>query len=201
VRPRLGLAFALAVPLLPLGNVSVALALVYAVLAVAWLTLFAREPQGGLLPAAGPLLGAVGALGLAPLGALALRSPLRRAAAASASVLLAVTVARIRGAPLPLTEASPPRDLHLAGSESATAVSSVLVEALVAHPALLVTAAALGAAAALLPYCSRRGPWGLAAWGSATLAATLLGAPQIAAAPLVLAVWATCAVGATRSWT
>jgi eukaryotic-like serine/threonine-protein kinase len=201
VRPRLGLAFALAVPILPLGNVALALALVYAVLAAAWFLLFAREPAGGLLPAAGPLLGAAGALGLAPLGALVLRSPERRAGAVGAAVLLTVAVAGIRGTPLPLTGASPPRDLHLAGSESPSAVGSVLVDALAAHTPLLVAAAALAAAAALLPYATRRGAWGLAAWGSATLAAALLGAPEIAAAPLVLAVWATCAVGVTRSWT
>ena len=201
LRPRLGLAVALAVPLLPLGNISLALALVYAALAAGWFALFAREAHGGLLAAAGPLLGAVGALGLAPLGTLGLRSPVRRAATAAGAVLLAVAVAGVRATPLPLTGAQPPADLRLAGSESPGAVASVLVEALLGHPALLIAVGVLAGGAALLPYAVRRGPWALAAWGATVLAATLLPAPELAAAPLVLAVWATCAVGALRSWT
>jgi hypothetical protein len=193
LRPRLGLALALAVPILPLGNVSLALALLYGALAAGWFALFAREARGGLLAAAGPLLGTVGALGLAPLGSVGLRSPVRRAAAAGAAVLLGVTVAGIRAAPLPLTDGPPPRDLNLAGSESPGAVASVLLDALVTRPALLIAAAALAAAAALLPYAARRGPWALAAWGGAVLAATLLPAPDITATPLIVAIWATCA--------
>ena len=193
LRPRLGLALALAVPILPLGNVSLALALLYGALATGWFALFAREARGGLLAAAGPLLGTVGALGLAPLGSVALGSPIRRAATAGAAVLLGVTVAGIRAAPLPLTDGTPPRDLHLAGSESPSAAASVLLDALLARPALLVAAAALAGAAALLPYAARRGPWGLAGWGAGVLAATLLPAPEIAAMPLIVSVWATCA--------
>jgi hypothetical protein len=194
--PRLGLAVALAVPVLPLGNASLGLAVVYSVLAAAWLALFAREAHGGLLAAVGPPLGVVGALGLAPLGALLLRSPVRRAAAAGGAVLLAAAVAAIRAAPLPLTGAEPPRQLGLVGSESPEAVASVLVEVISSNRALLLAAAALAAAAAALPYAARRGPWAVAAWGAAALAATLLPAPELAAAPIVLAVWFTCAVGA-----
>ena len=201
VRPRIGLAVTLAVPLLPLGNVSLALALVYAGIAAAWFALFAREAHGGVLAAAGPLLGAVGALGLAPLGTLGLASPLRRAAAAGAAVLLTLAVAGIRNAPLPLTGSAAPQDLDLAGSESPSAVASTLGDALAANPGLLVAAAVLAAAAAALPYAARRGPWSLAAWGTVVLGATLLPAPDLAAAPLVLAVWATCAVLTLRSWT
>jgi hypothetical protein len=201
VRPTLGLAVALAVPLLPLGNISLALALVYAALAAGWLALFAREAHGGLLAAAGPLLGSVGALGLAPLMTLGLQSPARRAATAAGAVLAAVAVAGITGAPLPLSGQPPPHDLNLAGSDSPGAVASVLAEAVLGRPALLIAAGVLAAAAALLPYAARRGPWALAAWGATVLAAALLPAPELAAAPLVLAVWATCALGALRSWT
>ena len=196
VSPRLGLAVALAVPVLPLGNVSLGLALAYSVVAAGWLALFAREAHGGLLAAVGAPLGAVGALGLAPLGALLLRSPVRRAAAAGGAVLLAAAVAAVRAAPLPMTGAAPPRELGLAGSESAGAVASVLVEVLTANRPLLLAAAALAAAAAALPYAARRGPWAVAAWGAAALAATLLPAPELAAVPIVLAVWLTCAVAA-----
>ena len=201
LRPRAGLAVALAAPILPLGNVSLALAVVYGAIAAAWFALFVRESQRALLVAAAPLLGAAGALCLAPLGALLLRSPLRRAATAGAAVLLAVAVAGIRGTPLPLTGDAPPTEVRLAGSESASAVASVLLDALAEHSALLLTAGALAAAAALLPEAARRGAWGLAAWGAALLAATLLPTAELAAAPVVLGVWATCGVLTLRSWT
>ena len=74
VRERLGLAVALAVPVLPLGNVSLGLAVVYAALAAAWLALSWREPRGGLLFALGPMLAPLAALGLVPLAASGLRS-------------------------------------------------------------------------------------------------------------------------------
>src|SRR6266516_4132139 len=67
VRPRLGLALALAVPVLPLGNVS------------AWLALSWRAPREGLFLALGPLLAPLSALGLLPLAALGVRSRSRRA--------------------------------------------------------------------------------------------------------------------------
>jgi hypothetical protein len=54
LRPRLGLAFALAVPVLPLGNVSSGLALLYAALACAWLALSWRVAAAGPLPRARP---------------------------------------------------------------------------------------------------------------------------------------------------
>ena len=75
VRPRLGLAFALAVPVLPLGNISSGLALVYAAVACAWLALSWRAPRQGLFFALGPLLAPLLALGLLPLAAQANRSP------------------------------------------------------------------------------------------------------------------------------
>src|SRR5919204_162534 len=80
LRPRVGLAFALAVPILPLGNVSFGLAALWTGLAAGWLALSAGEARSGLLFAAGPLLPPVGALGLLPLLALRLRSPVRRVA-------------------------------------------------------------------------------------------------------------------------
>ena len=78
LRPRLGLAVALAVPVLPLGNISLGLSILYAVLAVGWLVLCWREPRGGLLFVLGPLLAPIAALGLLPLAAARTRSaPLR----------------------------------------------------------------------------------------------------------------------------
>jgi hypothetical protein len=65
--PRLGLAFALAVPILPLGNISLGLAIVYSVLAAGWLALFWPRPRTALLFVAGPLLAPLGLLALIPL--------------------------------------------------------------------------------------------------------------------------------------
>src|SRR5581483_7302615 len=56
VTPRLGLAFALAVPVLPLGNVSLGLAIVYGIAACGWFALFWSRPRTALLFVAGPLL-------------------------------------------------------------------------------------------------------------------------------------------------
>jgi hypothetical protein len=193
-RPRVGLAFALAVPVLPLGNVSLALAAVYGVLAAIWLALFAREPRGGLLAAAGPVLAPFAALGLLPLAVAGLRSPFRRAAAAAGAVLVAGLVAGLRGAALPFTGEPPPSTLGIERSESVGAVAGSLLDALSAHPALALEAGALAAAAALLPYARARGSWAIAIFGAAFLAATLLPAPGVAPGPFVAAVWITCTV-------
>ncbi|MEX2212438.1 MAG: serine/threonine-protein kinase [Gaiellaceae bacterium] len=191
-KPRLGLALALAAPLLPLGNLSLGLALLYAGVAAAWLGLFWREPQGGVLPALGPLLGPVGALALAPVAVLRLGSPLRRALAAAAMVLAAAIAAGLRRSPLPLTGDSPPLGLGIAGSDAPGAVADAFSTALVAQPGIAVAATALAAGAALLPYARDRGAWGVCGLGAALMAALLLGSPAIAALPVVAATWAIC---------
>ena len=48
--PRAGLALALALPVLPLGNVALALALVYAALALLWFVVYLREPERRCCP-------------------------------------------------------------------------------------------------------------------------------------------------------
>src|SRR5919109_1176535 len=103
VRPRIGLAFALAVPLFPLGNLSLGLALLWAGLALGWLALTAREPRSGLLFAAGPLLAPLAALGFLPLlAARTVRSPVRRFAHTFAAVLAGAVTAGSPGDDLPL---------------------------------------------------------------------------------------------------
>jgi hypothetical protein len=194
VRPRLGLAFALAVPVLPLGNVSSGLALVYAALACAWLALSWRTPRQGLFLALGPLLAPLLALGLLPLAAQAVRNPLRRALQVVTAVLLAAVVAGLRHVPLPFTGATPPKGLGIAGSTDAAAVAEALVRFLQAHPALVLEAVVLAAAAVAIPHVRERGLWWIAGLGAALIAAALLPAPAVAAAPLVLAAWLTCAV-------
>jgi hypothetical protein len=198
VRERLGLAAALAVPLFPLGNISLGLAIVYAAVAVVGLALAWREPRAGLFVALGPLLASLAALGLLPLAAQTLRSPLRRAAATAAAVLLSAIVAGIRHASLPFTGASPPLGLGVAGSDSPGAVVSGLWHALATHPTLGIEALVLAGAAVSIPLVRRFGLWGVAGLGATLLAATVLPSGSIASLPLALCVWITCGVLALR---
>ena len=196
---RLGFAFALAVPVFPLGNISSGLALAYGALACAWLALSWRSPRDGLFLVLGPLLAPASALGLLPLAGQGVRSLPRRALQVGAAVLLAAIVAGLRHAPLPFTGAAPPKGLGIAGSEDPLAVGAAFWQALLAHPVLLVEAAVLAAAAAALPFARERGPWGIAALGAGLIALTLLPAPAVAAAPIVVAAWATCSVLALKT--
>jgi hypothetical protein len=199
VRERLGLAVALAVPVLPLGNVSVGLAVLYALLAAAWLALSWREPRGGLLFVLGPLLAPLAALGLVPLAASGLRSAPRRAAQAAAAVLLAALVAGLRGVSLPFTGEPAPLGLGVAGAGDPLDVAGSLARAAAAHPALLVVAGAFAALAAALPFARAYGRWGAAAVGAAMLLLTVPVVPTAAIAPLVAAAWATATLLAVRA--
>ena len=198
LRERLGLAATLAVPLFPLGNVSVGLAVVYAGLAVFGLALAWREPRAGLFVALGPLLAPIAALGLLPLAAQGLRSPLRRAVATGSAVLLAAVVAGIRHVALPFDGASAPLGLGLAGSGSPGAVASELWRALAAQPTLGLEALVLAGAAAAIPLVRRLGLWGVAGLGAVLLAAAVLPSASVASLPLALCVWITCAALSLR---
>ena len=198
-RERIGLAVALAVPVLPLGNVSLGLALLYAAVAVVWLAAAWREPRTGLLAALGPLLGPLSALGLLPLTATSVRSPLRRAVQTATAVLLAALAAGFRHAPLPFTGAAPPRGLGVAGANDPLDVAGSLLRALGDHPALLIEASALALVTALLPYARARGRWGAAGLAGLLLAGTVLAVPSASALPLVLAAWLTWAALTLRS--
>jgi eukaryotic-like serine/threonine-protein kinase len=197
VDARLGLAFALAVPVLPLGNIALGAAVLYAVIALGLLATMWREPERGLLFSLGPFLAPIAGLGLFPLAALAVRSPARRAVQASAAVLAAGIVAGIRGSPLPFDGASAP-DLGIAASGDPFTVVSALWGALLSRPALAVETIVFGAVAVLLPLARTRGLWAIAGLGAGFLAAALLLAPGVAAASLVVAVWATCLAVAVR---
>lgn len=192
VRPRLGLACALAVPVLPLGNIALALALLYVVVAAAVFVASFREPESGLVAVVGPLLAVVSGLALLPLAALGIRSPARRALQVALAVLAAGIVAGVRRSPLPLDGRSAPRGLGLAGSRSVSDTASVLWHALLSRPSLAVAALVLALAAAVLPFVRVRGLWPTAMLGAAMLAALLLPVPDVAAVPLVVSVWATC---------
>jgi hypothetical protein len=199
LRPRLGLAVALAVPVFPLGNISLGLALLYAGFAAAWIVLCWSEPRGALLFALGPVLAPLAALGLLPLAASGLRAGPRRAAQAALAVLVAGIVAAVRGAALPFTGARPPLGIGVAGSTSPLDVAGTLMRAAAAHPALLIEAAAFAAIAFALPHAQARGRWGAAALGAAMVVATLLAVPAAQAVPLVAAAWLTAAILAVRA--
>jgi hypothetical protein len=198
-RPRAGLAVALAVPVLPLGNVSLGLAILYGALALAWIVLCWREPRGGLLFALGPLLVPLSALGLVPLAAATLRAGPRRAAQAGLAVLVAAVVAGMRHATLPLVGSRPPLGLGIAGARDPLDVAGSLARAAAAHPGLLVEACVFSAVALALPFAHARGRWGAAALGGAMLVATVLAVPSAPAASLAAAAWLTAAAVALRA--
>jgi hypothetical protein len=198
IRPRLGLAFALAVPVFPFGNLALGAALLYALAAAALLALSWGEPETGLLWAAGPLLAPLSALGFLPLIALRVRSVVRRACQVAAAVLAAGLVAGIRHGPMPFDGAAAPHDLGIAGSRSVTDTASALWQALMTRPALATETLVLAVAAAALPFVRGRGLWWIAGFAAALLPALLLPVPEVAAIPLVVSVWATCAAVAFR---
>jgi Protein kinase domain len=186
--PRLGLAFALAVPVLPFGNISLGLAIVYAIAACAWFALFWAVPRAGLLFVAGPLLAPLGALGLLPIAMLPSGGPARRAWQTAAALLAAGVVAGLGGQMLPIVGASPP-ELSIAGIPGPLDAASALWAAFTQPHGFLLEAISLCAAAALVGSCRRRGPWAAAAFGALLTTLTLLADPRAAALPLVAAAW------------
>jgi eukaryotic-like serine/threonine-protein kinase len=181
LRPRAGLAAALAVPILPLGNVALALAVLYAAAAMVWLLLHAREPERGL---AAPLGVVPGLLPLAYHGA---RSSTMRALGAGGAVLFGAAALAVRDGDV---------GLGLAGSRAPLAAAEAIVGAV--PGALALEAAGVALAALLLPWAARKGRWGVAVWGAATLSLALLHVP---AAPLVVGVWLTCGALLARTYT
>ena len=174
--PRAGVLLALAVPLFPLGNVALALAVLYSAVTLLWLALHAREPERAPYVALGPLLGPFA--GMLPFAYRHARSPLTRGAGAGAAVLLAAAVHAARARPI---------GLGLPGSRDPVTAAEALVQAI--PPSLAFETLAVGLAAAALPLALARGRWGLAGWGAALLLAAL-----VPVTPLVLVpcVWLTC---------
>ena len=178
--PRVGAAFALAVPVFPLGNVSFGLAVAYGVGALAWLVLAWPRPRSALLFAVGPLLAVVGAVALLPLVVQRVRGWFRRGVYAAAGVLVTAVAAPSVLAPI-ATEESPLLVTHWAWAS----VSGDSV------PGALALVVAVGAA--ILPLCVRKGELAIAAFGAAFLASTLVTAPHVPTGALVATAWATTA--------
>jgi eukaryotic-like serine/threonine-protein kinase len=192
--PRLGMLLALATAVLPLGNISLGLAVLYAIVICGWSWLMWKDARSALLFVAGPLLTPLAALGLVPLVAQLARGPVRRGAQAGAAVLAAAIVAGFGHTRLPFGAGLPPLGLGIADSTRPSAVAHALWSALVARPNLLAGAAVLAAAAVALPSCRRRGAWVAAGFGAALLTATALVAPATAFLPLAVTAWITAGI-------
>ncbi|MBA3374375.1 MAG: serine/threonine protein kinase, partial [Actinobacteria bacterium] len=157
--PRVGFAIALAAPIFPLGNVAESAAVLYGILALAWLAFTWRDARFGLLFASGPLLAPLGLLALVPLVVQPARGVVRRTAQAALALLAATLYAGVAGDDLPLTGASASR-LDITPQASVGEIADVMWEAALRDPILLLGAGALGLAAAILPLARRRSRYG-----------------------------------------
>ena len=193
--PTAGLAIALTVPVLPLGNVSLGLALAYVALAFLWLVLFARDSRAALLFLAGPLLGLANALPLVALVALRARGGIRQAAVVVASVVAATTAAVLTDRGVPLTGETAPDTAGLTGADRPVTALDAAVGALTSRPTIVAAIVVIVAAAVSARFARTHGLWGVAAWGAGFLA-TLLLVPIAAGGAPVAAIWAVPAVWA-----
>jgi hypothetical protein len=192
--PSTGLALALAVPVLPLGNLSLGLALAYAFFAVGWFVVFAGRARIALLFLLGPALLPAQALMLIPALIREAGGPVRRALLAAAAMPSAAIVAGLARDPLPFTADEAPSTLGIAGSPGPSDAVGALVGFLTERPALWIEALVLVAAAVAAPYAARRGIWGVGAWGATFLTAALA-APFGAVSAFPTAPWIAVATG------
>jgi hypothetical protein len=191
--PRAGVALALAAPVFPLGNVAQAAAIVYGVLALAWLAIIWRDARAGLAFCSGPLLAPLGLLPLLPLAVQPARGAWRRGLHAAAGVFAAAAVAGLSGNTLPLGGTAV-GDLGIAESERPTDVVSAVGTVLDANREIATTALALGIVAMLLPRARARGRWGIAVLGGLQLTLVLAWAPSIPWPGFVLGTWLLCGI-------
>ena len=192
--PPAGLALALAVPILPLGNLSLGLALVYAAFAVGWFALFARTSRTALLFLLGPALAPAQALMLIPALLHKAGGPVHRLILAVAALPAAAAVAGLTHDPLPLTGAEAPRSLELGGTPAPGEALGALVGFVTERPALWIEATVLAAAAVTAPFAARWRLWGIAAWGVAFFTAALV-APLGAVSAFPAALWIAAGAG------
>jgi hypothetical protein len=186
--PRLGLALTLAVPILPLGNITSALAGLYAIVAAGWLVLSWRDARHGLWFLSGPLLSALGLLALVPIALSPVKGVARRAAQGALAVLSTVLLAAAASEQLPIAGGiAEPLDV---GPLDSIGSSAAAVWSWLAHePLVLAAATLLGAASALLPLARNRWRFGIAGLGFVVTAASVLGGAGIGATIVVLLVW------------
>ncbi len=193
VDERAGLAVALAVPVLPLGNVSEGLALVYAALAAAWLALWWRAPRQALLFAVGPALAFAAALPLAPLAFLRVRSAAHRVALAASAVVTAAVVAGLAHRGLPLAGGRA-LGIGVAGATGPLDVAGSLAHAFTAHAAVVRGTVLLAVLAALLPVARARGHWGAALAGAGLMVALAVALPGVPVWEIAASAWTTAGI-------
>jgi hypothetical protein len=193
--PRLGLALALAVPIFPLGNVAVALAGLYGILAACWFVANWRDARHGLWFMAGPLLAALGLLPLVPLALIPVRNTARRAAHGVLAVLSTVLLAAVAGEQLPVA-GGVASTLDLGPLDSVGSAGSAVWAWLLHEPLVVVGAILVGAVSALLPWARRCSRLGVAAVGLVVTAASVLAEAGIATTIVVMLVWAGFALAA-----
>ena len=203
-RPRstasaLGLAFALAVPVLPLGNVSLGLAIVYAAFAAAWLALAGASRAAGCCSRSGRC------------SRRSARSDSSRSPRSGSGRRPARRPRRARRCSRRPRRRDPPRGparhgsrmrrsgLGIAGATDPLDVVGTLVRAATAQPALLVEAARSRPRPRSCRSPARAAAGAPPGSGALMLAATLLPVPAAPALPLVAAAWLTAAVVALRS--
>jgi hypothetical protein len=199
LRERAGIALALAVPVLPLGNISLGLALLYAALATGWLLVTWREPRATLLFVVGPLIAPIAALGLLPVAATRVRAAPLRSLVVAIGVLTAALAAGIRHVALPLVGSPAPLGIGVTGARDPFDVAGSLARAAAAHPSLLLETCALALVALALPTARARGRWAAAALGAGMIVLTVAAVPGAAALPLLLSAWAIAAFTALRA--
>ena len=180
LQQRLALAFCLAIPVLPLGNYALGLALVYAAAALVWLILSWRHPGEGLFVTIGPLLASVGLVAALPVAGLVITNAVRRGVQVAMAVFVTAAVAG----------ASALDRLGIAASDRPGEAASALVRGL--ERVTIVQAIVLGLVALALPFARARGPWAAAALAAFFLAGQLLAAPSLAALPVVGMGWLIC---------
>jgi hypothetical protein len=193
--PRLGLALALAVPILPLGNIAAAAATVYGAFAAGWLALNWRDARHGLWFMLGPLLAGVGLLALVPLALIPVRSTARRAAHGVLAVLAAVFFAAVAGDALPIG-GSVASALGLSPLDSPVSAADAVWTWLASTPLVLAGAILIGAAAALLPLARRGSRAGVAGVGFVVTAGSVLAGAGVASTIVVMLVWGGFALAA-----
>ena len=197
VRERVGVALALAVPILPIGNFSLGCALLYTALAATLLAVMWREPRSTLLFAFGPLLAPLFAVALLPLATMRIASGARRALVTALGVLTAAVVAGIDHGTLPLVGGAAPHGAGLRGASGVLGVAGSLADTAAAHPALLLETAILASVAFALPYVIGKGLLWCAGLGVGMLVATIAALPAGAPFAFAAALAACCiAVGA-----
>lgn len=194
--PGWAFAFALAVPILPLGNIAFGAGAAWAAFAAVWLFAFRRRPAEGLLIALAPVLGAASLLGLAPLAVLHVRSLPRRITLAVALVLGGALACGLMGRALPFGVA-PLAGIGIDNVLQPLTVLRALAQVLEHRPAIAAEALVLAAAAAALPFLRGRNGRLLTAFGLVLAGLTVAPVRGTASLPLVATAFL---VSATVAW-